>query len=51
MKTQHEGKVAQTGNQSLLADIFFGVASAIFGFDLAAKKLSRVFYVKISSNK
>lgn len=38
VKAQREGKLPQTGNQSALAAIFFGVASAIFGFGLAAKK-------------
>lgn len=38
VKTQRDGKLPQTGNQGTLAAIFFGVASAIFGFGLAAKK-------------
>ena len=38
VKAQHEGNLPQTGNQSSLAAIFFGVASAIFSFGLAAKK-------------
>lgn len=38
VKAYHEGKLPRTGNQSALAAIFFGVASAIFGFGLAAKK-------------
>lgn len=38
VKAQHEGKLPQTGNQSALAAIFFGVASAIFGFGLVSKK-------------
>lgn len=39
MKAQLEGELPQTGNQSALAAIVFGVASAIFSFGLAAKKL------------
>lgn len=38
VKSQHEGNLPQTGNQSSLAAIFFGVASVIFSFGLAAKK-------------
>lgn len=38
VKSQHEGNLPQTGNQSSLAAIFFGVASAIFSFGLAAQK-------------
>ena len=38
VKTQREGKLPQTGNQSALAAIVLGAASAIFGFGLAAKK-------------
>lgn len=38
VKEQHEGKLPQTGNQSALAAIVLGVASAIFSFGLAAKK-------------
>lgn len=38
VKEQHEGKLPQTGNQSALAAIVLGAASAIFGFGLAAKK-------------
>lgn len=38
VKAQHEGNLPQTGNQSALAAIVFGFASAIFGFGLAAKK-------------
>ena len=40
VKAQHEGNLPQTGNQNALAAIFFGVASAIFSFGLAAKKRS-----------
>lgn len=38
VKAHHEGKLPQTGNQSTLAAIVLGVASAIFSFGLAAKK-------------
>ena len=38
VKTQREDKLPQTGNQSALAAIVLGAASAIFGFGLAAKK-------------
>ena len=38
VKAQHEDKLPQTGNQSALAAIVLGAASAIFGFGLAAKK-------------
>lgn len=38
VKTQRDGNLPQTGNQSTFAAIFFGVASAIFSFGLAAKK-------------
>ena len=38
VKAQREGKLPQTGNQSALAAIVLGAASAMFGFGLAAKK-------------
>lgn len=38
VKTQRDGNLPQTGNQSTFAAIFFGVASAIFSFGLASKK-------------
>lgn len=37
VKAQPEGTLPQTGNQSVLVAIFFGVVSVIFGFGLAAK--------------
>lgn len=38
VKVQHEGELPQTGNQNAFAAIVLGIASAIFGFGLAAKK-------------
>ena len=38
VKAQREGKLPQTGNQSALAAVVLGAASAMFGFGLAAKK-------------
>ena len=38
VKAQHEGELPQTGNQNAFAAIVLGIASAIFGFGLAAKK-------------
>lgn len=38
VKAQREGKLPQTGNQNAFAAMALGIASAIFGFGLAAKK-------------